>query len=144
MPEDRRTCVLCQQVGDKETNVASRLLNHDVDKWVHLNCALWSSEVCIINTVHKTQKSPACIPALTPGPDPLESDSGQIIKTHIKYKGEINWKTSRQNLLFSHFTRGSPPWLETALLYSQYALLLVWNFGKYYQSDSPVLIFTGL
>ena len=144
MPEDRRTCVLCQQVGDKEANVASRLLNHDVDKWVHLNCALWSSEVCIINTVHKTQKSLACIPALTPGPDPLERDLGQIIKTHIGYKGDRNWKFSRRNLLFSHFTRGPPPRLETALLYSQYALLLVWNFGKYFQSDSPVLIFTGL
>ena len=119
MPEDRRTCVLCQQVGDKETNVASRLLNHDVDKWVHLNCALWSSEVCNINTAHKTQKSPACIPVLTPGPYRLERDSGQIIKTHIRYKGDINWKTSRRNLLFSHFTRGSPPWLETAMLYSQ-------------------------
>lgn len=45
LPEDRRMCVLCHQIGDMETNMASRLLNHDVDKWVHLNCALWSTEV---------------------------------------------------------------------------------------------------
>ena len=79
---------------------------------------------CVINTVHKTQKSPACIPALTPGPDRLERDSGQIIKTHIRYKGEINWKTSRRNLLFKPFYSGSPPRLETELLYSQYAYYL--------------------
>lgn len=43
--EDRRQCVLCSQVGDGVPDGPSRLLNFDVDKWVHLNCALWSSEV---------------------------------------------------------------------------------------------------
>ncbi|GAB6031866.1 hypothetical protein CHUAL_010262 [Chamberlinius hualienensis] len=45
LPIDSRSCVLCQEVGDGATNGAARLLNIDVDKWVHLNCALWSSEV---------------------------------------------------------------------------------------------------
>lgn len=27
------------------TGCCFRLLNYDVDKWVHLNCALWSDEV---------------------------------------------------------------------------------------------------
>lgn len=43
--EDRRQCVLCSQMGDGVADGPSRLLNFDVDKWVHLNCALWSSEV---------------------------------------------------------------------------------------------------
>lgn len=43
--EDRRTCVLCSQIGDGIADGPSRLLNYDVDKWVHLNCALWSTEV---------------------------------------------------------------------------------------------------
>ncbi|XP_075164863.1 uncharacterized protein LOC142237437 [Haematobia irritans] len=43
--EDRRTCVLCSQIGDGVSDGPSRLLNYDVDKWVHLNCALWSTEV---------------------------------------------------------------------------------------------------
>lgn len=25
--------------------MCGRLLNYDVDKWVHVNCALWSTEV---------------------------------------------------------------------------------------------------
>ena len=32
-------------VSDGETHLTSRLLNFNVDAWVHLNCALWSSEV---------------------------------------------------------------------------------------------------
>ncbi|XP_061401272.1 histone-lysine N-methyltransferase trr [Musca vetustissima] len=43
--EDRRSCVLCSQIGDGVADGPSRLLNYDVDKWVHLNCALWSTEV---------------------------------------------------------------------------------------------------
>lgn len=43
--EDRRSCVLCSQVGDGVADGPSRLLNYDVDKWVHLNCALWSMDV---------------------------------------------------------------------------------------------------
>ncbi|XP_055953683.1 histone-lysine N-methyltransferase 2C-like isoform X4 [Argiope bruennichi] len=45
MPKDERKCILCHGVGDGETNGAARLLNVDVNKWVHLNCALWSAEV---------------------------------------------------------------------------------------------------
>lgn len=45
LPPDERRCVLCQIAGDGPSNGSARLLNMDVDKWVHLNCALWSSEV---------------------------------------------------------------------------------------------------
>ncbi|CAL1287615.1 unnamed protein product [Larinioides sclopetarius] len=45
MPKDERKCILCHGIGDGETNGAARLLNVDVNKWVHLNCALWSAEV---------------------------------------------------------------------------------------------------
>jgi len=43
--KDKRVCMLCNLVGDGETAQMSRLLNYDVDQWVHLNCALWSIEV---------------------------------------------------------------------------------------------------
>ncbi|XP_028398675.1 LOW QUALITY PROTEIN: histone-lysine N-methyltransferase 2C-like [Dendronephthya gigantea] len=43
--KDRRSCVLCYQSGDGDTNGRARLLNVDLDAWVHLNCALWSHEV---------------------------------------------------------------------------------------------------
>ena len=42
---DRRICCFCLLTGDGEANQSSRLLNCNVDSWVHLNCALWSSEV---------------------------------------------------------------------------------------------------
>ncbi|XP_062849822.1 histone-lysine N-methyltransferase 2C isoform X2 [Trichomycterus rosablanca] len=42
---DRRRCCFCHQEGDGLTDGAARLLNIDLDTWVHLNCALWSSEV---------------------------------------------------------------------------------------------------
>lgn len=45
IPEDTRTCLFCHQTGDGVADGASRLLNYDVDKWVHLNCALWSDNV---------------------------------------------------------------------------------------------------
>ncbi|XP_035219213.1 histone-lysine N-methyltransferase 2C-like isoform X2 [Stegodyphus dumicola] len=45
MPKDERKCILCHISGDGETNGPARLLNVDVNKWVHLNCALWSAEV---------------------------------------------------------------------------------------------------
>ena len=31
--------------GDAPADGCGRLLNYDVNKWVHLNCALWSEEV---------------------------------------------------------------------------------------------------
>lgn len=45
IPDDSRKCIFCHQVGDGVADGPSRLLNYDVDKWVHLNCALWSEGV---------------------------------------------------------------------------------------------------
>lgn len=45
IPHDKRLCTLCGEIGDGDNNVSARLLNLDVDVWVHLNCALWSLEV---------------------------------------------------------------------------------------------------
>ncbi|XP_066943900.1 histone-lysine N-methyltransferase 2C-like isoform X12 [Macrobrachium rosenbergii] len=43
--DDSRQCTLCKLYGDYVADGPSRLLNYDVDKWVHLNCALWLEEV---------------------------------------------------------------------------------------------------
>nr|XP_034830079.1 uncharacterized protein LOC117987231 [Maniola hyperantus] len=43
--EDARKCELCGIQGDGVADGVSRLLNCDVDRWVHLNCALWSEGV---------------------------------------------------------------------------------------------------
>ena len=43
--EDHRVCTLCNEIGDGEVEGPARLLNMDMDVWVHLNCALWSLEV---------------------------------------------------------------------------------------------------
>lgn len=43
--EDSRRCIFCQSQGDATADGPARLLNFDVDKWVHLNCALWSNVV---------------------------------------------------------------------------------------------------
>ncbi|KAM6971552.1 LOW QUALITY PROTEIN: histone-lysine N-methyltransferase 2C-like [Tautogolabrus adspersus] len=45
LPKDQRRCCFCSQQGDGQTDGPARLLNLDLDLWVHLNCALWSSEV---------------------------------------------------------------------------------------------------
>lgn len=45
LPQDSRRCILCQLYGDCVADGPSRLLNHDLDKWVHLNCALWGDDV---------------------------------------------------------------------------------------------------
>lgn len=45
LPKDQRRCCFCHQQGDGLTDGPARLLNLDLDLWVHLNCALWSSEV---------------------------------------------------------------------------------------------------
>lgn len=42
---DKRYCAFCNKCGDGDTHTVARLLNVDVDRWVHLNCALWSAEV---------------------------------------------------------------------------------------------------
>ncbi|KAL5270262.1 hypothetical protein ACHWQZ_G001114 [Mnemiopsis leidyi] len=43
--KDCRTCVLCNQKGDGPEKGSGRLLVCGVDNWIHVNCALWSSEV---------------------------------------------------------------------------------------------------
>ncbi len=43
--EDSRQCLFCHMCGDAAADGPARLLNYEVDKWVHLNCALWSEEV---------------------------------------------------------------------------------------------------
>lgn len=43
--EDARRCQLCGLQGDGVADGVARLLNADVDRWVHLNCALWSEGV---------------------------------------------------------------------------------------------------
>ncbi|XP_065150686.2 histone-lysine N-methyltransferase 2C isoform X3 [Paramisgurnus dabryanus] len=45
MPKDIRRCCFCHEEGDGLTDGPARLLNLDLDLWVHLNCALWSTEV---------------------------------------------------------------------------------------------------
>ncbi|XP_061842110.2 histone-lysine N-methyltransferase 2D isoform X1 [Nerophis lumbriciformis] len=45
LPRDKRKCCFCHEEGDGATDGPGRLLNIDVDLWVHLNCALWSTEV---------------------------------------------------------------------------------------------------
>ncbi|TRY85074.1 hypothetical protein DNTS_020861, partial [Danionella cerebrum] len=45
MPKDLRRCCFCHEEGDGLTDGSARLLNLDLDLWVHLNCALWSTEV---------------------------------------------------------------------------------------------------
>lgn len=45
LPRDKRKCCFCHEEGDGMTDGPARLLNIDVDLWVHLNCALWSTEV---------------------------------------------------------------------------------------------------
>lgn len=45
LPRDQRRCCFCHEEGDGMTDGPARLLNLDLDLWVHLNCALWSTEV---------------------------------------------------------------------------------------------------
>ena len=44
-PKDSRMCEFCKGQGDGPSEGTGRLLNMDIDKWAHLNCALWSYEV---------------------------------------------------------------------------------------------------
>ena len=62
---DQRKCVFCKLSGDLEQNGPCRLLSLDVDKWSHLNCALWSDEV-------------------------YETMNGALINVEIAYKNSIN------------------------------------------------------
>lgn len=43
--DDTRKCMFCGLIGDGVADGPARLLNFDVDKWVHLNCGLWSDGV---------------------------------------------------------------------------------------------------
>ncbi|TPP61053.1 Histone-lysine N-methyltransferase MLL3 [Fasciola gigantica] len=42
---DNRVCLLCAVSGDAPEDGLGRLLPYDVDKWLHINCALWCFEV---------------------------------------------------------------------------------------------------
>ncbi|KAA0192146.1 Histone-lysine N-methyltransferase MLL3 [Fasciolopsis buskii] len=42
---DNRVCLLCTVSGDAPEDGLGRLLPYDVDKWLHINCALWCFEV---------------------------------------------------------------------------------------------------
>ncbi|EDV19551.1 uncharacterized protein TRIADDRAFT_62004 [Trichoplax adhaerens] len=42
---DKRCCEFCSEFGDGAPEYRGRLLNLDIDKWVHINCALWSCDV---------------------------------------------------------------------------------------------------
>ena len=43
--DDMRQCLFCHLIGDGVADGPGRLLNINVDQWVHLNCALWSEDV---------------------------------------------------------------------------------------------------
>ena len=43
--EDQRRCLFCHVTGDGVSDGPARLVNVDVDRWVHLNCALWHEDV---------------------------------------------------------------------------------------------------
>ncbi|XP_065052603.1 histone-lysine N-methyltransferase 2C-like [Rhopilema esculentum] len=57
--KDERECMLCGDVGDGVTEGTARLINYDVNIWVHLNCALWSLEVyeTLNGALHNVQKA---------------------------------------------------------------------------------------
>lgn len=44
-PLDRRICTFCKEAGDSSPDFCGRLLWAGPSDWVHVNCALWSSEV---------------------------------------------------------------------------------------------------
>ncbi|CAG2053007.1 unnamed protein product [Timema podura] len=66
IPDDTRKCMFCHQIGDGVADGPARLLNFDVDKWVHLNCALWSDDVyetvngALMNLENALQQSLVC------------------------------------------------------------------------------------
>merc|ERR1711884_621932 len=63
--EDTRTCLYCHMTGDAAADGPARLLNYEVDKWAHLNCALWSEDV-------------------------YETVSGALVNTETALKGSAN------------------------------------------------------
>ncbi|KAI6660943.1 Histone-lysine N-methyltransferase 2B isoform X1 [Oopsacas minuta] len=44
-PIDRRQCILCKEIGDALGEKEGRLLPCGINEWVHINCAIWSSDV---------------------------------------------------------------------------------------------------
>lgn len=42
---DHRRCSLCKEKGDFPLNSCGRLLYVNPKEWIHVNCAIWSSEV---------------------------------------------------------------------------------------------------
>ncbi|XP_037091196.1 histone-lysine N-methyltransferase 2D-like [Pollicipes pollicipes] len=65
MPEEVRRCLFCQLIGDAMSDGPARLLNFDVDKWVHLNCALWADDV-------------------------YETESGSLVNVDVALKKSLN------------------------------------------------------
>ena len=58
--EDSRECLFCHMKGDAAADGPARLLNYDVNKWVHLNCALWSEDVSVAGNVEKVISTKTC------------------------------------------------------------------------------------
>ena len=42
---DYRKCLICLTDGDQDSERAGRLIPFDINSWIHVNCALWSSDV---------------------------------------------------------------------------------------------------
>merc|ERR1712066_468138 len=47
LKDDYRICELCRGMGDGITSKEGRLLSYEVDGWVHLNCAKWSTSITL-------------------------------------------------------------------------------------------------
>ena len=45
---DSRKCLFCGALGDQNDRLAGRILPCRFNEWAHLNCALWSSEVSLL------------------------------------------------------------------------------------------------
>lgn len=44
-PSDPRVCVLCGRRGDDKPQLGGRLLYCVQDRWIHVNCAIWTPEI---------------------------------------------------------------------------------------------------
>ena len=49
--QEERKCCLCGVKGDQDISSSSRLLPLRFNEWIHLNCAIWSSEVIMLYLV---------------------------------------------------------------------------------------------
>ncbi|VDD76828.1 unnamed protein product [Mesocestoides corti] len=55
---DLRSCILCGSKGDASVSSAERLLCLGIDRWIHLNCALWCYEIyeSVSGSLHKVDE----------------------------------------------------------------------------------------